>query len=280
MILQALQGYYRRLLDENRMVAQGFQEKEIPFVIMLDADGKCVDLEDTRSGEGRNRRARRFVVPREVKRSGKNAWQTANLLWDNEGYVLGASAEQPAKANKQHQTFREAVEKAFPERIDTGVDAVLRFLQAGEFSAVFLHPCWIEVASKVANLAFRLKGDTALVCERPVVRERIAALATADTDTAAHQACLITGEKDVPARLHALLKGVRGTNTRGGHIVSFNLPAFRSHGKDQGANAPVGRRAEFAYTTALNTLLNRDSRQKLLVGDATAVFWAERNHNS
>jgi CRISPR-associated protein Csd1 len=40
----------------------------------------------------------------------------------------------------------------------------------------------------------------------------------------------------------------------------------------------VGRRAEFAYTTALNTLLLRDSRQKLLVGDATAVFWAERRH--
>jgi CRISPR-associated protein Csd1 len=279
MILQGLHGYYRRLMDENRAVAQGFQEKEIPFVIVLDAGGKFVDLEDTRSGEGRNRRARRFVVPREVKRSGKNAWQSANLLWDNEGYVLGVSAEEPPKAKKQHQTFRKAVEKAFPEPTDPGIEAVLRFLQAGEFGAVFSHPRWSEVAEKGANLTFRLKGDTALVCERPVVRERIAALATADTDTTAHQACLITGEKDVPARLHAPLKGVRGTNTRGGDIVSFNLPAFRSHGKDQGANAPVGRRAEFAYTTALNTLLNRDSRQKLLVGDATAVFWAERNHN-
>jgi CRISPR-associated protein Csd1 len=40
----------------------------------------------------------------------------------------------------------------------------------------------------------------------------------------------------------------------------------------------VGHRAEFSYTTALNTLLDRDSHQKLLVGDATVVFWAERRH--
>jgi CRISPR-associated protein Csd1 len=32
------------------------------------------------------------------------------------------------------------------------------------------------------------------------------------------------------------------------------------------------------YTTALNTLLGRDSRQRLGVGDATVVFWAERKH--
>ena len=278
MILQALHHYYRRLLDENRVVAQGFQEKEIPFVIVLDAKGSFVDLEDTRSGEGRNRRARRFIVPREVKRSGTNAWQSANLLWDNEGYLLGVSAEDPAKAKKQHQSFRKAVEEAFPEPRDPGVEAVLGFLRAGDFGAVFVHPRWSDVAEKGTNLTFRLKGETALVCERPEVRDHLFGLATVDPNTEERQTCLITGEKDVPARFHALIKGVRGTNTSGGNIVSFNLPAFRSHGKGQGDNAPVGRRAEFAYTTALNTLLSRDSRQKLLVGDTTAVFWAERRH--
>jgi CRISPR-associated protein Csd1 len=78
--------------------------------------------------------------------------------------------------------------------------------------------------------------------------------------------------------LHSPIKGVRGAQTTGGNIVSFNLPAFTSQGKEQGLNAPVGSKAEHAYTTALNTLLARSSRQKMLVGDATAVFWAEKPH--
>ena len=54
---------------------------------------------------------------------------------------------------------------------------------------------------------------------------------------------------------------------------SFNLAAFNSYGKDQGANAPIGERAAFAYTTALNHLLRRGSSQRLQVGDASTVFW-------
>jgi CRISPR-associated protein Csd1 len=38
----------------------------------------------------------------------------------------------------------------------------------------------------------------------------------------------------------------------------------------------VGRRAEFGYTSALNRLLGRESRQKLVAGETTVVFWAAR----
>ncbi len=38
----------------------------------------------------------------------------------------------------------------------------------------------------------------------------------------------------------------------------------------------MGKGAAFAYTTALNTLLGKDSKQKMQVGDATAVFWSDR----
>ena len=279
MILQALHDYYRRLWDENRVAAQGFQEKEIPFVIVLDAKGKFVDLEDTRSGEGRNRRARRFVVPREVKRSGNNAWQSANLLWDNQGYVLGFTSGDLDKAARQHQSFRDKVLEFFPDPVDEAIRAVLRFLDQGKSKEVFQHPSWPEIAEKGGNLSFRLRGDTCLVCERPEIRKVVAAAAASDEAPGNRQACLITGELDVPVRLHAPIKGVRGTNTTGGNIVSFNLPAFASFGKDQSLNAPVGQKAEFAYATALNTLLARDSRHKLSVGDATTVFWAERRHS-
>jgi len=86
----------------------------------------------------------------------------------------------------------------------------------------------------------------------------------------------VTGEKDTVERLHPALKGVRGANTSGANIVGFNLNAFRSFGRHQGENAPVGKQAAFAYTTALNFLLGKDSAQKLQVGDATTVFWTAR----
>ena len=88
--------------------------------------------------------------------------------------------------------------------------------------------------------------------------------------------CLVTGEPAEIERLHSAIKGVWGAQTSGANIVSFNLDAFVPTAKDQGDNAPVGKPAAFAYTTALNHLLERNSRQRIQVGDASTVFWAER----
>ena len=43
-------------------------------------------------------------------------------------------------------------------------------------------------------------------------------------------------------------------------------------------NAPISQKCEFGYTTALNTMLARGSRQRMQVGDASTVFWAQENH--
>lgn len=62
----------------------------------------------------------------------------------------------------------------------------------------------------------------------------------------------------------------------GANIVSFNLDAFNSYGKAQGANAPVSTQAAFGYTTALNHLLAKGSAQRIQIADASTVFWAQR----
>ena len=56
--------------------------------------------------------------------------------------------------------------------------------------------------------------------------------------------------------------------------MSFNAPAFESYGKEQSYNAPVGKYAEFAYTTALNYLLGQED-YRFQLGDTRVVFWAE-----
>ncbi len=285
MILQALNGYYHRLRTEGStdVAEEGLQSQPIPFVVVLNRQGGFVGLTDTRGGEGKKKTARVFRVPKGVK---KTSGIAANLLWDVPGYVFGRPKPDPKKdvskltqrAREQHHAFIEKIrEDLASARDDEGVAAVLEFLERGDFQPVFTHPLWPEVEESGLNLSFQLEGDTCLVCERPAV---VAAVTQPTEGTESpRQTCLVSGELDVPARLHTAVKGVYGAQSSGANIVSFNLPAFTSYGKEQSFNAPVGSRAEFAYTTALNHLLAKGSRQRLRVGDATTVFWAERKHD-
>lgn len=284
MILQALNDYYQRLRNDSMadVAAEGFQKQPIPFVVVLNRSGRFVGLMDTRSGDGKRKTARQFTVPKAVK---KTSGVAANLLWGGPAYVFGRPKLDPKKdpgrlserAVEQRRCFIEAIGTRLASVLsDEGVDAVSRFLKAGAFDSVFEHPSWPEIEKSSANLSFQLENDTFLVCERPAV---IHALASEKTDVERRrQACLVTGEPDEPARLHASIKGVYGAQPSGASIVSFNLAAFTSYGKKQSSNAPVGKRAEFAYTTALNHLLTKGSGQRLQVGDASTVFWAEKRH--
>lgn len=285
MILQALAKYYDRLAEslDSGVAPEGFEKKGMPFIVVLGRAGNFKGLEDTRTVDGKNKVARQFLVPRAEKRSSGIA---ANLLWDNPAYVFGRpkpdAKKDPKKlaerAIEQHAAFVARIERTFPAPVaDEGVAAVLSFLRKGDFTAVFNAPLWKEVEETGGNVAFMLEGDDRLVCQRDAVTAVVAERATGWSGDEEQQ-CLITGMLDVPARLHSRIKGVKGAQTPGGNIVSFNLPAFSSQGKKQGLNAPVGQKAEHAYTTALNTLLARNSRQRMLVGDSTAVFWAEKKH--
>jgi CRISPR-associated protein Csd1 len=96
------------------------------------------------------------------------------------------------------------------------------------------------------------------------------------TDDERKQAvCLVTGERGPIARLHPAIKGVWGAQSSGASLVSFNAPAFESYGNTQGDNAPVSEAAAFAYAAALNAFLERDSRHRIQIGDASTVFWAD-----
>src|SRR5690606_32220360 len=99
------------------------------------------------------------------------------------------------------------------------------------------------------------------------------------SDDAPNGVCMVLGKPAAIERLHPAIKGVWGAQTSGANVVSFNLDAFNSYGKLQGANAPLGKAAVFAYTTALNHLLARDSCQRIQIGDASTVFWSEEPHD-
>lgn len=289
MILQALNSYYRRMADEGNIAPEGFKTLEIPFLITLNDDGKFVGLQDTRSPSGKKLIARSFLVPEEHARSGSKAWQTANLLWDHYGYVLAwpksESDEHKEMAIKQHGAFIANVKTLHEKNPDdTQIAAVYRFLSVGDFSDVFAHPKWPEcVKVPGCNLTFAMEGATRLVCQNESVTSFVQANteSVSDEDEGADGSpdiegfCLITGETFTIARLHPRTP-IPGAKSNA-KIVSFQKNmGFDSYGKQQSYNAPTSKKAAFAYTTALNQMLAKGSRQKLLVGDATAVFWAER----
>lgn len=61
-------------------------------------------------------------------------------------------------------------------------------------------------------------------------------------------------------------------------LVSFQVNSgYDSYGKKKCGNAPISKDAEFAYTTALNAMLRKDSHNKFSVGNRTFVFWASSN---
>jgi CRISPR-associated protein Csd1 len=270
MILQALKEYYDRKPDLPR---NGFEMKEIPFVLVLSLDGTPVALNETYEGEGKTRRAKRYLVPQTVKRAVNIE---ANLLWDNPEYVLGVSLKgRPERVVEQHAAFKQRVED-LGLMADAGLAAVRSFLWKPDKVEALkaFGSSWEELQKTGANLSFQLAGQPGLIAEQPSVQK---AVAIAVEGTAKGKGiCLVTGEPQTVERLHTAIKGVWGAQSSGANIVSFNLDAFRSFNKEQGANAPVGKTTAFAYTTALNQLLGKDSKQRMQVGDASTIFWSQR----
>jgi CRISPR-associated protein Csd1 len=290
MILQALYDYYQRKGD---LAPQGYEWKEIPFLIVIDEDGNFVNLEDTRSGEGKNKRACTFLVHKTKSRPGANASQTTNVLWDHYGYVLAYPKEKDEKkskdqliddAKKQHDTFITLIDKIIDEYPNNKEFAsVKKFLRQNEqYQKVFDHENWKD-CSKISgcNLSFRIAGNTKIVAEHDDLKNLLNIESTKEeaagepSDLNVEGVCLITGERSTIAILHTATSLPGGKS--GGKLVSFQTnKGYDSYYKEQGLNAPVSKKAEDAYTTALNVLLGKESNNKLRLSDTSILFWAEK----
>ena len=280
MILQALYDYYqRKAADPESLIApEGFEWKEIPFVIVIDSDGNFVSLEDTREGKGRTRKAKQFLVPKSVGRPGSNSWMTSFLLWDHYGYLLGHARSESDKdqvmAQKQLSTFIEQLQALPPDvKADDGVLAVICFYENGEYEKVKTADNWEECAKIVGcNMSFRLDGEVDLVPCRDAAQKHVKTQIGTHIDGVVGL-CLVTGETAAIARTHSDTPINRDSKK----FVSFQKSSgYDSYGKEQAFNAPISKSAEFAYTTAMNILLGRNSKNKVQVGDATTIFWAQK----
>ncbi len=275
MILQALYEYYQRKAadPESNIAPEGFEWKEIPFVIVIDRDGNFVALEDTREGDGKKKKSKPFLVPAAEK---KTVGVKANLLWDNIEYALGANPRKRDDIDDRKNAFINRLKETFTDDASASlVTPLVVFLQNDPVAQITIKErqkvLWQEIFDNNSNVIFRVLGSQdANLCEtmKPYMRKNF--------EYKEGGICLVSGLRAPIARLNASIKGVRGAQSSGAALVSFNLKAFESYGKTQNYNAPIGETAAFAYTTVLNMLLGKDSKNKVQAGDATTVFWAQK----
>jgi len=285
MILQALCDYYERKQDE--LPPFGFEEKNIPYIIIVDSEGRFIQLESNSEIEDGKVVVRPIRVPKASGRSGAKSYETAYCLWDHYGYVAGQpklakpddipKEKEIKDAIKQHDSFKRLIadlRKNLPD--DAGVRAVDLFLNnEEEVEKLKSSETWRECLKiKGCNLTFRLSGTPNFVCQSEFVIAWVKQQPPPEGNVK-DGFCLISGKKSRIVRLH---DSVNGVNQKPAPLAAINDPAYTSFGKDKGFNFPVSTDSSFRYATALNHLLRKTSRNKFRIAETSYVCWAEKSH--
>lgn len=283
MILQSLCDYYGRMaeLGNEAIAPKGWIRRPVDYFIVIAPGGTCISIEDNGWMEDKRRIARKELVPAIGKQALKhtNSGKDPNLLWDNAAFVLGLGNNGALKA----ACFDIEIDKWFDCFNDLALSDLKIFLRSmrkqGAAKELMERFGLMEVFERRDPiLAFRwLPDGPTPIYHRTSIREEYARRCAIESEGPRGN-CLVTGATDVPIALNeTVIKSVFGAQISGANIVSFNFRSFESYGKREkgGENSPISKQASFAYTTALNQLLSQE-KQRLQVGDATTVFWSEK----
>ncbi|RLB85888.1 MAG: type I-C CRISPR-associated protein Cas8c/Csd1, partial [Deltaproteobacteria bacterium] len=290
MILQSLCQYYDRLQQnvDVDIPEIGFSQEKISFAIVIDKNGKMVGgkPQDIRETNAKGKPSPRVMFVPKIK--GRTSKPFAFFLWDNAKYALGACAQDKKKPTDQDNEyklmpecfllFKDEVYGFLSDIKDPGATAIINFLSNWKPEQTIALENWEEICK--ANFVFKLDTDFCFIHEREMIRQQWVQHAEHELTKGENGYCLINGKENSIARIHPLIKGIQGGNTTGGAIVSFNKdkPSFTSYNKTQNFNSPISEKNAFKYTTALNHLCKFGSSQKIQIGDATTVFWAEKEN--
>lgn len=272
-MLGALVDHYERLRSRDLVPEYGFSLERIEFALVITSDGSPVSVEDLRDHQGKRPEAKRLSVPVDPEVTRSSAIVPFQL-WDKTSYALGVTAGVGKRLQDEHEAFKQRQRELFEGVDDGGLRAFLAFLDAWDPSLLASLPGYTDEIQD-ANVVFRLDGARQYIHERDAARQCWQQFL--EDKPASRGQCLVTGDWGPLADGHPAIKNVDGAQSSGAKLISYNISAFESHGKSGNDNAPIAKRAAFAYTTVLNHLLRRDetNHQRLRVGDATVVFWAE-----
>ncbi len=307
MIVESLVRYYDILAaDETVKISKpGYSQANVSFALVISKDGELTNIVDLRT-DGKKKLPKVMTVPLQRSRSGKNP--PPRFLCDKCEYIFGIESLKPDEFRKKmdassheieilDQTqksmivvsprsreyfskFRTLHHSLLDHQTDPEVQIFLKFMDGWKPELSLQHPKIAEYEEEIlAGVFFVFDIGGKYIHQNPVVRQiwesRNSLLDS--TDSVECSQCLVTGKHEPIARTHQKIKGVYNPQGQISEmsLVSFNDPAFESYGKDQSYNAPISESAMFKYTTALNYLLERESKNRIQIGNTTTVFWAE-----
>jgi CRISPR-associated protein Csd1 len=279
MILQSLVDYYEILAAAEKIAKPGYGRANVSYALNISKDGELLNVIPLRIQAQRGKKTVEAPQPLEVpEQEKKTVGVKANFLCENSGYILGVDRKgKPERSKQCFEAFKKLHHGILDDVDCVPAKAVLAFLDRWrpENSGVCdVLKDYLEELTSGANIIFNVAG-VGYAHENAEIKRAWEGYKD-NQSSAVKMQCLITGKKRPIARLHPSVKGVKGAQSMGASIVSFNARAYESYGHDeeQGLNAPVSEYAAFAYTTALNHLLS-DIEHKQSYGDTTVVYWAK-----
>lgn len=275
MILQALYEYYQRKPEIHSPI--GYEIEEIDFLILINKDGKLVDILNVRE----NNRGRQYLIPKAVVRTGKK--KLPNLLWDNFEYITGLSkdSKRSEKAIEYNKAFINKL-SSLPSYIkeNDAISALLKFYHSNYQEQFKNHPNFEECRKVNGWMTFQLDGDTEIIAIKEIIRKYQAEQFLSgiyeedDIKDVKEGVCLITGDKKIIKRLHTELR-LPGTDKNVKIVAIQENQGYDSYKKERGYNAPVSLIAEANYSAALKHLINSQTN-KIIISDTTILFWSEK----
>lgn len=274
MILKALYDYYHAVKD---MPPLGMEDVEIAYIIVIDKNGNVKRIESTKKDDGN---FAKFLVAKNVDRSSDI---TPNILYDNIEYALGLCKETDVKkrlkAEKKHRAFAQKVDNIAEHNVnDDSLYALKKFLKKP--SEVFLTELEQDIlykeiakASNTTYITFQLSGEDEIIAEKAYLYKYL--IEEKYYNSQAKQGiCLITGNKGLIARTISKIKlPFEKSATMVGAQVDCG---YDSYGKEQAFNSPISLEAEFAFTTALNSLCKNNSKNNVRIGNRSFIYWCSK----
>ena len=257
MILQAL---YQLGEKEGLLSDPDFEPVRVAWLVRLAPGGVLAGFQSTQyippdsKGENPKPVAKYFNMPRERARtSGERAF----FLFDKAEYIFGLDPDNKRpkdKLKKRFNLFRERVKECLQSVPDEGVKALDGFLYdlaSGRRELILPEGC---KGNDLFTFIYEPDIDQLMVW-RPMVRDYWISLRRKEQGRLENKQCLVTGGAGPAAELFPTIKQVPGGTTSGVALVSFNAPAYESHGWSQNENAPISSAAAEGIGDALKRLL-------------------------
>lgn len=271
---------YEKLCTLGQIPEYGWSTENVPYGLEIDDEGNLLHI--VRLGDTSQKKPKNSMeVPAHYKRS---SGIKANFLCDNAAYLLAAAKDNDREKNKAEKRYLASknIHLKILENADSPAAHAIRSFfrrppqtqKAKELFGEDWDKIVLSNSSSSPNLIFCYKNASTGSIDPSLRDAWNGYFRSSSVQDSLVMQSLVSGEKVVPESIHPAIKGIFGAQSSGAALISFNASAFNSYGHKQNQNAPLSKYEAFAYTTALNRLIE-DRVHTVRIEDTTIVSWSK-----